>query len=76
MTSIVTKVFELQTQALSTYEVITTIVHNVYGMEMLPTMLDVDSLVSQTVVDNHAHICNLMQYNGICVCYPLCQNAV
>jgi len=59
MTSIVTKVFELQTQALSTYEVITTIVHNVYGMEMLPTMRDADSLVSQTDVDTNAHRYNL-----------------
>ena len=57
--SIVTKVSERQTLALSAYEVITEIVHNVYGMEMLQTMLDADSLVSQTDVDTHAHRYNL-----------------
>jgi hypothetical protein len=57
--SIVTKVSERQTLALSAYEVITKIVHNVYGMEMLQTMLDADSLVSQTDVDTHAHRYNI-----------------
>ena len=57
--SIVTKVFERQIQALSAYEVITTIVHNVYGMEMPPAMQDANSLVSHTVLDTHAHIYNL-----------------